>query len=129
MDKQKLENEINRLLDKQADLDPLSEEYRQIQQRLETMVGILLDGEKADAERDDRIESQQMRKQELEEKKADSKRRARSTVLGGILAFCGTVFAGGVALIGTRNLKETKQEQGMVDRDELSMVRTTYPKM
>ena len=127
--KEKLKKEINRIVDRMAELDPLSQEYQQLKHHLTTFQEMLQEEERLDMESVDKSHGRDLKEQELDERVIDSKRRARSTIWAAIIGLFGTIVAGGVALIGQDKLIDTKEMQGAVDRDVSSMVRSTYPKM
>lgn len=128
MDCNTLEKEVQRLLDKLKEEEIGSEEYQKTQKALENLYKLYLEDEQAKDERIDKAHTRDLREQEIEERRADSKRKVWGTIGAAIVGFFGTIAAVGGALHGQKMLKETKEDQGMVDRDEFSMSRSMFPK-
>lgn len=127
--KRKLEEELNRLLDILPRLNPDTDEYRKTRQEAENLQTMLLEDERLDEEMIDKRHNRDLREQELDERMADSKRKAKSTIWAALLGLGATIVAGAAALFGQYMLRETKEEQGVVDRDEFAINRTTFPRV
>lgn len=128
MERERIEEEIDRLDTKMANLELGTEEYNKllpVRQKLHEMFHKDLEAENT---RIAKTMDLDLRERELDLRERETEIRAKSSKWDAVWNFLGKLASGVVAIGGILLLGDIKEEQGVVDKDKFSLVRGMFPK-
>ena len=128
MERERIEEEIDRLSEKMADLEPGTEEYSKLLQAMQKLHEMLYKDIEAENTRVAKTMDQDLRERELDQRERETNIRAKSSKWDTVWNFLGKLASGVVAIGGILLLGDIKEEQGVVDKDKFSLVRGMFPK-
>lgn len=120
-------------LDKLGSMTPGTPEYTEAAKALEALEGArdkeLLAGIRANQAEADR----NIKRMEIEQKAEEAKLNYKANKRRNFWGFMGSLVGGALSLIGipigVHMLREVKEDQGVVDKDEMSIVRGVFPRL
>lgn len=127
MDKEKLENLIEKLQDDLAKLKPTSEEYKATQSALKEAQEMLLKEERAADERSDREKKYELERDRLDLEAEEANQKVKQARKDNIWGFVGKAFGGAISIVLVFLLDETKR-QSIIDKDMFSIARGHFPR-
>jgi len=128
MERERIEEEIDRLAEKMADLEPGTEDYSKLLQAMQKLHEMLYKDVEAENTRIAKTMDQDLRERELDQRERETDIRAKSSKWDAVWNFLGKLASGVIAIGGILLLGDIKEEQGVVDKDKFSLVRGMFPK-
>lgn len=128
MERDFIDNEINKLSEELSKYEPGSDKHRAIIEALKELHAIRVNDIRVENERIEKNMMADLRKEELEFRTFECEQKnqmARRSDWLGVLktVVCGLISIGGVFCLG-----EMKEAQGFIDKDKFSMIRSLFPR-
>lgn len=128
MDRELVDAEIKRLSEELARLKVGTPEYKATIDALKDLHSIRVNEDRAESERIERNMTLDLRREELEFKTFECEQKAKIAKHSDRTGFWKSVICGLIAIGGVFCLDEIKEDQGFVDKDKFSIIKTLFPR-
>lgn len=128
MDLELIENEIAKISKDLSKWQIGSPEHKAAIEALKELHNIRVNESRVESERIEKNMMMDLRKEELEFKVLECEQKAKTSKHSDWVGFWKSVACGVLALVGMVFLDEIKEDQGYIDKDKFSMIRTLFPK-
>ena len=121
-----IDQEIRKLSGELSKWQIGSKEHMAVIEALKELHAIRMNDIRAENERIEKNMTLDLRKEEIEFKVFECEQKAKMSKHSDWIGFLKALFFGGISLLGMFCLDEIKEEQGYIDKDKFSMVRTWF---
>ena len=129
MDMECIDNEIASLSEELSKWKVGSPEHKAIIDALKELHAIRMNERRAESERIEKNMTIDLRKEELEVRILESEQKLKASKHADWFGFLKSIACGLLAIGGMFCLDEIKTEQGYLDKDKFSIIRTLFPKI
>lgn len=123
-----IDQEIKKLSGELSKWQIGSKEHMAVIEALKELHAIRMNDIRAENERIEKNMTLDLRKEELEFKVFECEQKAKMSKRSDWLGVLKAVVCGAISIFGVFCLDEIKEEQGFIDKDKFSMIRTLFPK-